>query len=165
MSASGLLGSPLGLALRLQKTTIIAWTIGMFVLGAAYGSVLGDLEGFLTTSDAIKQMIPEVEGFSITERFMTMLMTIMSILGTIPALMYVLRLRAEEKSARTEQLHATAVSRSNVIGSCLIGIAGTIIIQFVSIMGLWSSAILVWMINFLTNAVEAKPLTCLLSGL
>lgn len=144
VSASGLLGSPLGLALRLQKTTIIAWTIGMFVLGAAYGSVLGDLEGFLTTSDAIKQMIPEAEGFSITERFMTMLMTIMSILGTIPALMYVLRLRSEEKSARTEQLHATAVSRSNVIGSyTLIGIAGTIIIQFVSIMGLWSSAILV----------------------
>jgi ABC-2 type transport system permease protein len=141
MRASRLLASPLGLALRLLKSTIIAWTIGMFVLGTAYGSVLGDLEGFLTTSDAIKQMIPEVEGFSLTERFMTMLMMIMSILGAIPPLMYVLKLKAEEKSARTEQLHATAVSRSNIFGSyTLIGVAGTIIIQFVSIIGLWSSA-------------------------
>ena len=57
-------------------------------------------------------MIPEVEGFSLTERFMTMLMMIMSILGAIPPLMYVLKLKAEEKSARTEQLHATAVSEA-----------------------------------------------------
>ena len=112
-------------------------------------------------------MIPEAEGFSITERFMTMLMTIMSILGTIPALMYVLRLRAEEKSARSEQLHATAVSRSNVIGSyTLIGIAGTIIIQFVSIMGLWSSAILVMDDPIsLQTLLKAILLTCPLSGL
>ena len=142
--ASRLLVSPLGLALRLQKTTIIAWTIGMFILGAAYGSVLGDLEGFLTSSDAIQQMIPVVEGFNLTERFMTMLMIILSILGTIPVLMYVLKLRSEEKNQRTEQLHATAVSRSNIIFSyTLIGLVGAIIIQFVSIIGLWSSAIFV----------------------
>ena len=144
VSASRLLASPLGLALRLQKTTIIAWTIGMFVLGAAYGSVLGDLEGFLTTSDVIQQMILEAEGFSLTERFMTMLMIVLSILGAIPALMFVLKLRSEEKSARTEQLHATAVSRSNIIASyTLISIVGAILIQFVSVIGLWSSAIFV----------------------
>ena len=44
--ASRYLSSPLGLALRLEQNSIIAWTIGMLVLGVAYGSLLGELEGF-----------------------------------------------------------------------------------------------------------------------
>ena len=38
-TASAALGSPLGLAWRLQRGALIGWTLGLFVLGAAYGSV------------------------------------------------------------------------------------------------------------------------------
>ena len=44
--ASLFLQSPLGLTLRLQRTGLIAWAIGMYILGASYGSVLGDMESF-----------------------------------------------------------------------------------------------------------------------
>ena len=141
-NASRFLLSPLGLSFRLQRTSIISWTIGMFILGISYGSILGDLEGFLNTSGIIQQMIPEGEGLSLTERFMTMLMTILSILGTIPALMYVLKLSYEEKRNRTEYLLSKAVSRNKVIGSyTLIAILAVPIIQLMSILGLWFAAI------------------------
>ncbi|TVP81263.1 MAG: ABC transporter permease, partial [Alkalicoccus sp.] len=44
--ASRLLQSPLGLTLRLQRTGFIVWAAGVFILGASYGSVLGDMEAF-----------------------------------------------------------------------------------------------------------------------
>ena len=33
---------PISLALRVERTGLIAWAIGILVLGASYGSVLGD---------------------------------------------------------------------------------------------------------------------------
>ena len=143
-NASRFLLSPLGLSLRLQRTTIISWTVGMFILGLSYGSILGDLEGFLDTSGIIQQMIPEVEGLSLTERFMTMLMTILSILGTIPPLMFILKLTSEEKKNRTEILLSKAVSRNQILGSyTLIAVLAVPIIQIMSILGLWFAAVFV----------------------
>jgi ABC-2 type transport system permease protein len=52
--ASKLLQSPLGLAFRLQKGTIIAWFVTMFILGASYGSVFGDMDMFFESSEIIQ---------------------------------------------------------------------------------------------------------------
>ena len=142
--ASKLLSSPLGLSLRLQRTSIIAWLIGMFILGASYGSILGDLEGFVESSEIIKQMLPQAQGYSMTESFISMLMTIMSILGTIPALTFVLKLKSEENKGRTDHLFSRAVSRNEVLGSYTsIGLVSAPIIQLMSLLGLWSAGIFV----------------------
>lgn len=139
--ASRFLTSPLGLALRLQRTSIISWIVGMFIVGVSYGSLLGDLEGFLKNSELIQQMIPEVDGMSLTDRFVTMLITIISVIGTIPGLMFLLKLRAEEKKTRTSQLLSTSVSRNRLLGSyTIIGFVAIPIIQFASIWGLWTAA-------------------------
>lgn len=143
-NASRLLLSPLGLSLRLQRTSIIAWTVGMFILGISYGSILGDLEGFLNSSEIIEQMIPQAEGMNITERFITMLITILSILGTIPILIYVLKLNGEEKRNRSEQILSKAVSRNSLLGSyTIIALISAPIIQLISLLGLWSAGIFV----------------------
>ncbi|HCS73824.1 MAG TPA: ABC transporter permease [Clostridiales bacterium] len=139
--ASIFLNSPLGLALRIQRTSIIAWLVGMFVLGISYGSILGDLEGFLSSNDILGQMLPTAEGMSLTERFVSMLMTILSIIGTVPTLLFVLKLYGEEKRNRTEQLLAKAVSRNRIIGGyTFIGVVTAPLIQLMSILGLWSAA-------------------------
>lgn len=140
-SASRFLQSPLGLALRLQRTAIIGWLITMFLLGASYGSVLGDMEAFLGSSELIQQMLPPIEGLSMTEQFITMLMAVIAITGSIPPLLMILKLRAEEKKNRIEQLYARAVSRSQMMGSYLfiaavVGFVGL----FLSVAGLWSAA-------------------------
>ena len=77
---------PLGLVLRLEKTVVTCWAVGMFVMGASYGSVFGDVETFAQTSDLYKQILPSVEGFSLTDQFLAMLLAILSMIAAVPAL-------------------------------------------------------------------------------
>ncbi|WEK53551.1 MAG: ABC transporter permease [Candidatus Cohnella colombiensis] len=118
--ASSFLQSPLGLSLRLQRMGIIAWAIGMFVLGAAYGSVLGDTDSFLAQNGALKDLITPVAGFSLTELFIAMIMSVLAMICTIPVLMVMFRLKGEEKKNRTEHLLGRAVSRMRLMGSYFI---------------------------------------------
>lgn len=140
-TASKFLQSPLGLALKLQRTAIISWVIGMFTLGASYGSIFGDIEVFFDGNGLLAEMIPRVEGVSLAETFLTFLFTIVSIVSTIPVLMFILKLKGEEKRNRMEHLYARSVSRINVLGS-YIGIAfvASVVMQFMSVIGLWSAA-------------------------
>jgi len=95
-TASAFLQSPLGLALRLQRGTIIGWAAAMFILGASYGSVLGDLETYLESMDLIREMLIDVAGFSLTEQFLPMLMAVISMVAAIPVLLMVLKVQVEE---------------------------------------------------------------------
>lgn len=119
-NASIFLQSPIGLAVRLQRTGLIAWAVGMYVLGASYGSVLGDLESYITNNEMIAKMLANNSGISITEQFISMLMKIITMACSIPALMAVLKLRGEEKRNHTEHLFGRAVSRSRLLGSYLV---------------------------------------------
>ncbi|UOQ92123.1 ABC transporter permease [Halobacillus shinanisalinarum] len=118
--ATAFLRSPLGLALRLQRTGLIAWGIGIFMIGASYGSVLGDLESFFANIDMMEDLLTPVKGISLTEQFIPMLMSILSIISTIPALMVMFKLKVEEKKNRTEHLLGRAVSRKRLMGSYFI---------------------------------------------
>lgn len=139
-NASAFLQSPFGLALRLQRTGIIAWGIGMFILGASYGSVLGDLEAFFEGNEMMRELLTPIEGFSLTEQYLTMLMSIISIISTIPALMILLKLRSEEKKNRTEHLLARAVSRTRLMGSYfLLSISIGVFTLLLALLGLWSA--------------------------
>lgn len=139
-NASLLLKRPVGLALRLLRTTIIAWILSLFILGIAYGSILGDLETYLAAMDLIQAMLIEVEGFSLVEQFLPMLLVVMAMVSTIPPLIVILRLAIEENKNRVEPLLATAVSRQKILGSflvvALIVAASTI---FISGLGLWAA--------------------------
>ncbi|KMJ59447.1 ABC transporter permease [Bacillus sp. LL01] len=139
--ASSFLKSPFGLAFRLQRTGIISWAIGMFILGASYGSVLGDLESFFSSNEMMSEMLPPVEGFTLTEQFMTMLMAIISMLCTIPPIMFLMKLKGEEKRGQIEHILARAVSRYRLLGSYLIlSLVFGFVMLFLAILGLWVAA-------------------------
>jgi len=139
-TASPFLQGPLGLGLRLQRTTIIAWIVGLFVLGASYGSVLGDLETYLEAMELIQVMLIDVEGFSLTEQFLPMLMSVIAIIATIPVLLLTLKIRGEEDKNRTEHFLARAVSRSRVMGSfLLLAIVVMIGVLLFGVFGLYSA--------------------------
>ncbi|GGE24307.1 tetronasin ABC transporter integral membrane protein [Marinithermofilum abyssi] len=118
--ASSFLLSPLGLNLRLQRTGLLAWSIGLFVFGATYGSVLGDTESFFEEVEIMQELLRPKEGVSLTEQFLTLLMTIISMVCTIPALMAMFKLKGEEKNNRTEHVLARAVSRTHLMSSYFI---------------------------------------------
>lgn len=151
-TASAMLGSPLGLALRLQRTTLIGWFIGMFVFGAAYGSIMGDLEAFLKSNELLMQILPTNSGYSVTELFITMLMSILSLTGTIPVLTSMLTLRSEEKRNQSEHILARVVSRTKYMASYFsISLVNSFIMLFAAVFGLWSASAVVMEtpINFL----------------
>jgi ABC-2 type transport system permease protein len=139
--ASRFLTNPLGLAIRLQRTSIISWLIGMFILGASYGSIFGDIEVFLGGSGMIAEMLPKVEGISLAETYLAFLFIIISIISAVPALITMLNLRSEEKHNRMEPLLARSVSRSNIMGSFLsISMAVSVLSQLLAVLGLWYAA-------------------------
>lgn len=133
--ASPAMLSPFGLAFRMQRTGIIAWAIGMFVLGASYGSVLGDLEAFFADVDLMQELLVVQEGFTLVEQFLPILMSVLAIIAAIPSLLAFLKLKSEEKNGRIEHILGRAVSRTRLMGSYLV-LAFLISIVMTSMAGL-----------------------------
>ncbi len=139
-SASPLLRSPLGLSLRLLRGMLIGWAIGLFVLGASYGSIMGDLETFLDTNALFRQLLPTSPSYSTAELFLTILMSVMAIAATIPALSAVLKLRGEEKRNHTEHVLSRAVSRTRLMaGYYGIAMVCSVVMLLLTTLGLWSA--------------------------
>lgn len=139
--ASVMLQSSFGLALRLLRNTMIAWAIGMFIFGAAYGSIMGDIETFIAKNEFYQQLIPSSPDYSTAELFTTMLNSILSMCCVIPIFTAVLKLRGEEKENRSEHVLARVVSRKKYLaGYVSISIALSFIMLFAAVFGLWSTS-------------------------
>ncbi|KGA98929.1 exporter of polyketide antibiotics-like protein [Alkalihalobacillus alcalophilus ATCC 27647 = CGMCC 1.3604] len=137
--ASRFLQTPIGLALRLQRTNIIAWAIGLFVLSATFGSILGELETYFVDLEIMQAFIPEDSSSTMTEQFVTLLMAIMSLFSAIPAVMVVLKLKGEENKNRMEYYYSRALSRTKVLGSYyVLAIVVSMVMQLLLAVGLWS---------------------------
>lgn len=140
--ASAFLQSPIGLAFRLQRTGTIAWAIGMFVIGASYGSVFGDLDSFFEGNEMMQQMLAASGGLSFTEQFMSMLMIVMGILAAVPPVMAMNKLAGEEKKSRLEHLLGRAVSRTRLMASFLvIAVVNGFVMISLEAIGLWAASV------------------------
>ncbi|WP_010651937.1 ABC transporter permease [Oceanobacillus massiliensis] len=140
MYASRFLQSPIGLALRLQQTGTISWAIGLFVVGASYGSVLGDMESFFAGNEMMEQLLQPAEGVSLTEQFIPILLMVMAILATIPPVMAMNKLKGEENKDRVTHLLGRAVSRTRLMGGYLmIAIVNGFVMISLTAIGLWAA--------------------------
>lgn len=138
--ASPFLQTPMGLAIKLQRTGMIAWAVGMLVMGLSYGSVLGDLEAFFEGNEMMEQMLVAEEGYTMTEQFIPTLMIVMGLLATVPPGMAMLKLYGEEKKNRVEHLLGRAVSRTKLMGSyLLIAIVNGFVMLSLTAIGLWAA--------------------------
>lgn len=108
-----------GLFLELNKVVILGWICAFLCLGAAYGSIYGDMQTFLEGNDLIRMMFT-TEGTSIENSFTSVIMNIMAGLVSILPIVIVNRLFAEETSGHLAQLYATRVSRGNLYRNTLI---------------------------------------------
>ncbi len=137
--ASPLLLSPLGLAWRLMRGTLLGWAIAMFALGGMYGAVIGEMENFLSSNDMFKQLVATIgSGDSLVNSFIAMLNLIMGMIAAIPVINCVNRLRSEEKHGRLEQCYARAVPRTKMmLCFLLLAFAASIIMPLCSALGLY----------------------------
>ncbi len=109
--ASRGLGHPLGLAVRLQRGSLIGWSVGVLVAGIAYGSIANTIDDFVGDNQALADMFARAGGVSLTDSYLATSFKVLALLGTGFALQSALRVRSEETALRAEPVLATPVSR------------------------------------------------------
>lgn len=119
-----------GLFFRINRGISISWLVTFMVMGAAYGSIYGDMQSFINGNETIQEMF-SFTGVSIEESFTGMIMMIMMVLVAILPIAIVNRLFNEEVRLHLSQLFATKVSRNQFywtsIGLAIVfGILGTV---------------------------------------
>ncbi|CEA00365.1 hypothetical protein BN1048_00934 [Jeotgalicoccus saudimassiliensis] len=102
-----------GLFMRLNRGAIISWFIGFLVMGAAYGSIYGDMQTFLQSNEIMQQMFTEA-GVSLEESFTSTIIMVMIILVSILPIVIINKLFAEEKRSHLSQIFSTKVSRAEL---------------------------------------------------
>jgi len=137
-SASNLLRSPLTLILRLQRTTIIAWIVILFILGATYGSIFGDLDSFIDGNELLTQMFLRDGTNNLAQSFASIIIMIASIGVTFGSLTFIFKIVNEEKSDRIDLVYSKPISRYGYLKDYLvIAIILAIIYQLSFMLGLY----------------------------
>ena len=128
--ASAALTNPVGLAWRLQRSSIIGWTAGTFIGGAAFGSFSREVQTMVESNPELAEFFAQSGQGSLVDSFLSSVVLIMSLVAAGFAVSSALRLRGEESSGRLEPVVATGVSRSRwLIGGIAVTLAGSVLVM------------------------------------
>jgi len=163
-----LLSSAPGLSFRLQRFLIIMLVVGMFLLGASYGLMLGEIESFVASNEMYQTMILSpagidisvlygipVEdaialmnemlsamGFTVAEMFAGFIGGMMALMGLAALIVIVLKAKSEEKDIRTELVLAASVKRTTyLLGFVVLAFVSAVLLQAAMGLGLYSMAL------------------------
>ena len=133
----GALGSPLGLAWRLQRPLLLAWTAGSAVMALMMGAIAHSVAGMLDSPEMAK-VIRQLGGEQgLTDAFLA---AVLGLVGTIIAaygISAVTRLATEESSGHAEAVLAGAAARLGWAAShwllALTGVAWLMLVTGVAI--------------------------------
>jgi ABC-2 type transport system permease protein len=127
------LGYPLGLAVRLQRASLLGWGAGILVIGIAYGWIGPTVDTFIGQNKALAEMLAGAGRGSLTDSYFASSFRLMALIATGFALQSALRLRSEETSMRAEAVLATPVSRWRFAASHLtVAFAGSVLMLAVA---------------------------------
>lgn len=129
--------SPIGMQIKLYKVGIISWAIGMFIFGASYGSVFGEMDAFISDNEMLKKMLAG-SGDNYIESFLPTLMVIMAIVATIPAIMSLYKIKNEINMQRIDNIFAKPVSRTYYFsGFIVISLINAVMMIFLASLGMY----------------------------
>ena len=123
------LGTPVGLAWRLQRGTWTGWAVGLVLVGAVFGS-LGDEVVSMVESNPDLAAIMLADGTSdVRAGFFAYGVGFLGVVASFAGVASVLRLRSEETSGRAEALLSTALPRRSwVLGSLAVSVVGSLVV-------------------------------------
>lgn len=128
-TAAPRLGRPVGLAVRMQRGSVIGWSVALLVLGSAFGWMGDDVEGMLGDSKASREIFASSGGADLTDAYLSTTLLMLTLMTAAFAIATTLRLRGEETALRAEPLLATPTPRSRwVAGHLTVALGGTLII-------------------------------------
>jgi ABC-2 type transport system permease protein len=127
--ASPALGTPLGLATRLQRASLVGWGAGLLLLAVAYGSIADSINEFVEDNQALTDIIAAQGQGTLVEQYLAMSFRILALIAAGFAIQSTLRMLTEETAGLAEQILATPISRARFAASHLaIAFAGTLVV-------------------------------------
>jgi len=139
--ASAWLRSSFGLSYRLLRATIIIWFIVLFLLGASYGSIFGDIDTFIGENELYQNLVGVNDDYSITVMYAVFVNKLMSLVCLIPLLMIALKARREESDGRAENVLTRAVSRQKyLLGYLSLAFVSSVLFQIATAVGMYIAA-------------------------
>lgn len=106
------LRSPLALAWRLQRGTLLVWTVCLALVGLLMGGVARNVAEMMRDNQAVADVFSRVGGGgAVTDAYLAGTMTLFGLAAAGYAIQATLKLRAEETAGRAEPVLATAVGR------------------------------------------------------
>ena len=120
--------SPLSLAIRLQRGSLIGWSIGFLVLGAMTGGMATDTGELLAGNAKVIEIMHQLGGpGGLTDVLLASMAAIGGLLAAAYGISAVLRLTSEESAERAAPVLATSVDRRRYLaGHLLFAVAGPV---------------------------------------
>jgi ABC-2 type transport system permease protein len=109
------------LAWRLNRGSLMLWTVGLCLYGLLVGSVTNGIGDEIGNSDVARDMVTRLGGSDAMEQaFVAVAFNMLAMVASAFAISLTLRLHQEEVSSRTETLLAGAVGRTRWLASHLV---------------------------------------------
>ena len=109
--------SPLGLAIRLHRGALLAWTVGLALLGLVYGALADSVETLIGENEQALAIFGDPDVGQLVDAYLGTTFAVTALLASAYAVSAVLRARAEESDGRAEPILATATARATWLGS------------------------------------------------
>jgi ABC-2 type transport system permease protein len=134
-TASRALGTPVGLAWRLQRGALLGWAAGLLLLGVAYGSVANSIEQWIEDNPEIAEVLPGGKA-DVVDSYLALTMLMLAVITAAFGVTSALRTRSEETAERAEPVLATPTSRVSWLGSHLsVALLGSALVLVASGLG------------------------------
>lgn len=139
--ASAMLAGPTTLVFRLERTSMIAWFVGLAVYGASMGTLFGTVGDMMKNSPMVAKIIGPAAaasaGRTATLQFAAMMSVVMAIGASVPAIATMLRLNSDERKGWLESIHARSVSRWHLFSAyTLVGTVAGLLALFAGTFGM-----------------------------
>lgn len=136
--AGGRLATAGALAWRLQRGTLLGWSLGFLLGGLVFGGMVEGAADIVGDNAQAREIFERMGGQSaLTDAFLATMVGLFGMVAALFAVGSVLRLHGEETSQRAEPLLAAPVGRLRwAAGHLLVAFAGSALIMLLSGLGL-----------------------------
>lgn len=107
------------LALTLNRSSLLAWTLAAIMLGVVFGRMATSVKDVLASNSAVQQVLASgaTSPAALIPAFLVTIISMIAILLSIPGVLTVLKVRSEELNDRVEPVLAAAVARPRYYAS------------------------------------------------
>ncbi|WND36213.1 ABC transporter permease [Streptomyces sp. BB1-1-1] len=135
--AAGRLRTAGALAWRLQRGSVLGWSIGFFLAGVVYGGMTEGAADLVGDNEQAREIIERMGGQAgLTDAFVSAMVGMLGLIAALYVVASVLRLNGEETSGRAEPVLAGAVGRLRwAAGHLVIAFGGAALIMLLAGLG------------------------------